>query len=77
MISGIIEQAKSDSVQSDELDSLYTNKLFRSQVAAYLANDLYENGAYNRIMNPTSDMFNEALAIINDERRYNELLKLK
>lgn len=77
MVSGIIEQAKNDSAQIDELDSLYTNNLFRSQVAAYLANDLYENGAYNRIMNPTSDMFNEALAIINDERRYNEFLKLK
>lgn len=77
MVGAIIEQARSDSAQSNELDSLYTNELFRSQVAAYLANDLYEQGAYSRIMNHTSDVFNAGLAIINDEHRYNQLLKSK
>ena len=77
MVGGIIEQARKDSAQSNELDSLYTNEIFRSQVAAYLANDLYEQGAYSRIMNHTSDVFNAGMAIINDEHRYKELLKSK
>ena len=77
MVGGIIKQARKDSAQSNELDSLYTNEIFRSQVAAYLANDLYEQGAYSRIMNHTSDVFNAGMAIINDEHRYKELLKSK
>ena len=77
MVRGIIEQAQKDSAQSNELDTLYKNELFRSQVAAYLANDLYEQGAYNRIMNQTANVFNEGLAIITDEHKYNELLKHK
>ena len=77
MVGGIIEQARKDSAQSNELDSLYTNEIFRSQIAAYLANDLYEQGAYSRIMNHTSDVFNAGMAIINDEHRYSELLKSK
>lgn len=75
MVSSIIEQAQKESVQSDELNTLYTNDVFRKQVAAYLANDLYESGAYNRIMNQTANVFMEGLAIISDEKRYNELLK--
>ena len=77
MVGNIIEQARKDSAQSNELETLYTNDVFRSQIAAYLANDLYEQGAYSRIMNHTSDVFKEAMDIINDERRYNELLKSK
>ena len=77
MVGNIIEQARKDSAQSNELETLYTNDVFRSQIAAYLANDLYEQGAYSRIMNHTSDVFRAAMDIINDERRYNELLKSK
>ena len=77
MVGNIIEQARKDSAQSNELETLYTNDVFRSQIAAYLANDLYEQGAYSRIMNHTSDVFKAAMDIINDERRYNELLKSK
>jgi len=77
MVSSIIEQAKKDSVQNDDLESLYQNEVFKKQVAAYLANDLYESGAYNRIMNQTANVYNEGLAIITDEQRYNELLKKK
>lgn len=77
MVSQVIEQARKDSVQNDELESLYENNVFKKQLAAYLANDLYESGAYNRIMNQTANVYNEGLAIITDERRYNELLKRK
>ncbi len=75
MVSSIIEQAKKDSAQSDELNTLYENDVFRKQIAAYLANDLYESGAYNRIMNQTANVYMEGLAIITDEQRYNKLLK--
>ena len=75
IVGKIIEQAQRDSVDNDSLSSLYANDLFRRQVKAYLANDLYESGAYNRIMNETAQIYREGLAIIRDEERYNELLR--
>lgn len=77
MVQGVIDQARSDSAQSTELDELLTNQLFRTQITAYLANDLYEQGAYNRIMNSTSQFFLQALDLLADRPRYNATLSTK
>lgn len=74
IVQGVIEQARQDSAQCDTLESLLNNEIFRLQIKAYLANDLYESGAYSRIMNHTSHIYCEGLEVIADERRYNQLL---
>lgn len=74
MVLGVIEQARQDSAQCDSLETLLDNKIFRMQITAYLANDLYESGAYSRIMNSTSHIYCQGLEVLADERRYNQLL---
>lgn len=74
MINALIVQARADSVQSDSLETLLTNDLFRLQVKAYLANDLYENGAYSRVMNQMIPSYKESLDLICDDKRYLTLL---
>lgn len=75
MVRDLIEQARRDSVTADDLDSLVTNELFRTQVRAYIANNLYDNGAYKRIINATSWPYLRSLEILADDRRYNALLQ--
>lgn len=75
IVDGVIQQARRDSVKADDLDSLYTNDLFRTQIRAYIANNLYDNGAYKHIINATSWPYLRSLEILADERRYQSLLK--
>ena len=74
VIDGVLDQALRDSVQTDSLESLRTNDVFRQQLLAYLANDLYESGAYVRIMNRSSNVVQEGLRLLADDRRYQSLL---
>jgi len=74
IVTGVLDQARRDSVQSDSLEQLRDNEVFRLQLLAYLANDLYEQGAYMRIMNQTSAILREGLNLIADDRRYHNLL---
>jgi len=46
-----------------------------TQLKALIARDLYNSSAYFRIMNDENEIFKEAFRIINDEERYNNLLK--
>lgn len=74
MVTALIEQARKDSVKNDSLESLLTNEVFRLQIKATLANDLYGTGAYARIMNQIIPAYREALALLSDERRYLKLI---
>ncbi len=74
MVTELIEQARKDSVQSDSLETLMTNDTLRLQIKAYLANDLYEQGAYSRVMNQIVKSYSQALDLIADEKRYLQLL---
>lgn len=74
MVDELIELARKDSVQSDSLETLKTNEVLRLQMKAYLANDLYENGAYSRFMNQIIKGYMEAIELICDEKRYKLLL---
>lgn len=75
IVQGVLDQARQDSVQSDSLETLLHNDLFRLQVKAYLANDLYESGVYTQIMNASSQIVNRGVEILADERKYVELLQ--
>lgn len=77
MINGLIEQAKKDSVKNDSLETLLTNDLFRMHLKAYLANDLYENGAFTRIMNQSNEAFLKALGVLSEDNRYKNILEGK
>lgn len=75
MVKDFIVQAKKDSVQNDSLETLLTNKIFKLHLKAYLANDLYENGAFTRIMNQTNNAFIKALEILAEENKYRSILE--
>lgn len=77
MVQGVIDQARRDSVTHEGLDSLLHNTMFRMQILAYLANNLYDNGAYKRIINRTSNVYLTALDILADDRRYIQYLQPK
>lgn len=66
-----------DSVQIDSAEVLRAMPLMKLQLKANLANDLFKEGSYNRIMNRRIDSFNKAIEVITDEKRYYEFLKLK
>lgn len=74
MVNELIAQARKDSVQSDSLETLLSNDIFRLQIKAYIANDLYETGAYSRVMNQIIPSYQQALELICDEKRYRSLL---
>lgn len=75
MVKDFIVQAKKDSVQNDSLETLLTNQIFKLHLKAYLANDLYENGAFTRIMNQTNNAFIKALEILAEENKYRSILE--
>lgn len=75
VVTEVLDQARRDSVETEGLDSLLYNELFRTQVLAYMANNLYDNGAYSRIINPTSDCYLRAIDILNDNKRYTQILE--
>lgn len=75
IVKGVIEQARQDSAQTDSLETLLNNDLFRLQVTAYLANDLYAEGVYSQIMNKTSNIFTEGLAVLSDPRHFEAILE--
>lgn len=77
MVNGVIEQARKDSVKNDSLETLLSNSLFRMHLKAYLANDLYENGAFTRVMNQTNEAFLKALGILAEENKYKNILEGK
>ena len=77
IVQGVIDQAKSDSVTTEGLDSLIHNDLFRLQVLAFIANNLYDTGSYRQVMNQSSAVVSEALAVLADDRRYRTLLGIQ
>ena len=42
---------------------------------AHLASDLYEGGAFNRIMNRRIAAYKEAISLIGNEKRYDAILR--
>ena len=74
MIDELCEAGRKDSVTIDSADISDGKELLKMQLKANLANDLFEQGAYTRIMNNRINTYKTALDIITDDRRYNEIL---
>lgn len=75
MVDNLKRMALSDNIQWDDEQFERSRDLLFTQLKALIARDLYNSSAYFRIMNDKNEIFKEAFRIINDEKRYNSLLR--
>ncbi len=75
MVDNLKQMALSDSIKWDDEQFERSRDFLFTQLKALIARDLYNSSAYFRIMNDENEIFKEAFRIINDEKRYNSLLK--
>ncbi|MBP5715578.1 MAG: peptidase S41, partial [Bacteroidales bacterium] len=77
MFDSLVAQSRADSIAIDSAEIATSAEIIKMQMKAYLANDLYEGGAYSRIMNRRVAAYKEAVELISDEKRYNAILQPK
>lgn len=75
MIDQLYAKAAADSIKLDSTDVLYNNVLLKMQCKANIASDLYETGAFARIMNKNNKIFCAGLDIITNDEKYWKYLK--
>ena len=62
-------------VKKDDEQFATSKELLRDILKAVIANDLFNTSTYFQVINKRNDIFQEALKIINDEQRYEAILK--
>ncbi len=67
--------AANDSVKIDTAEVASNIDLMKLQMKAYIANDLFKEGAFNKIMNYKIPAFLKAIEVISDEETYRKLLE--
>ncbi len=76
MIDDIVKLGVADSVKLDSVQLERSRPMIETIVKGIIARDLLDTSAYFRVVNPQlSPVYREALGLINDERRYNRLLR--
>lgn len=76
MIDDIVKLGVADSVKLDSVQLERSRPMIGTIVKGIIARDLFDTSAYFRVVNPQlSPVYREALGLINDERRYNRLLR--
>lgn len=76
MIDDIVKLGVADSVKLDSVQLERSRPMIETIVKGVIARDLFDTSAYFRMVNPQlSPVYREALGLINDERRYNRLLR--
>ena len=76
MIGDIVKLGVADSVKLDSVQLERSRPMIETIVKGIIARDLFDTSAYFRVVNPQlSPVYREALGLINDERRYNRLLR--
>ncbi len=76
MIDDIVKLGVADSVKLDSAQLERSRPMIETIVKGIIARDLFDTSAYFRVVNPQlSPVYSEALGLINDERRYNRLLR--
>lgn len=76
MIDDIVKLGVADSVKLDSVQLERSRPIIETIVKGIIARDLFDTSAYFRVVNPQlSPVYREALGLINDERRYNRLLR--
>ncbi|PZX17942.1 carboxyl-terminal processing protease [Breznakibacter xylanolyticus] len=71
----LIEYAKKEGIDYDDADFKKSQSLITSQIKALFARDLWSSAEYFQIMNPLMDTYNEAIKILEEKNKYNEVLK--
>ena len=75
MIDAVKEMAINDSIKVEEKQVETSKKALEANIKGLIGRDLFVNGTYSRIVNPLDPIFVEAVAVITDPERYNEILK--
>lgn len=76
MMDDIVKLGVADSVKLDSAQLERSRPMIKTIVKGIIARDLFDTSAYFRVVNPQlSPVYREALGLINDERRYNRLLR--
>lgn len=76
MMDDIVKLGVADSVKLDSAQLQRSRPMIETIVKGVIARDLFDTSAYFRVVNPQlSPVYREALGLINDERRYNKLLR--
>lgn len=76
MMDDIVKLGEADSVKLDPAQLERSRPMIETIVKGVIARDLFDTSAYFRVVNPQlSPVYREALGLINDERRYNKLLR--
>lgn len=76
MMDDIVKLGVADSVKLDSVQLERSRPMIETIVKGVIARDLFDTSAYFRVVNPQlSPVYREALGLINDERRYNKLLR--
>ena len=63
-----------DSVEYDADEAAKSHDMIARQLKALIARDLFDMTAYFIVMNPVDPLYLKGLDIINDDKRYYELL---
>ena len=71
----LVELGKNDSIPFNEEEFRRSEQLMRLQIKALIARDLFDMSEYYQVINDINDSLIEALSIINDEKRYQSILK--
>ncbi len=66
---------KLESVENVSIEDIVSNKNIRTHLKALIADSMWDDNEYYRIMNANSKTFNKALEIISDKDKYDEILK--
>lgn len=75
MIARLKEMGEADGVKFDEEQYATSEQMLRNVVKALVARDIFDSAAYFRIANERNAIYLEALQVINDDERYNSLLR--
>ena len=74
MLNNLVDAGKAEKVDFDKSQFAKSKEMLRTFVKAAIANDLFSTGAYFQIVNEQSDIYKEALSIINDDVRYRKII---
>lgn len=75
MLRQMVEMAETDSIKVVPEQFEESKNLISTFTKGLIGNSLFSDGIYNRVVNPLLPAYREAIALLNDNKRYKELLK--
>lgn len=76
MMNEIVKMGESDSIKLNQEQYERSRQMMETIVKAVIGRDLFETSTYFKVVNPTlNPIYREGLLLINDDERYNRLLR--